>query len=302
MKIGAVIPVQKYGNIQPEIEISSEDRGEDLMGVGMDIIKSLFLKYSEIGGIEENNFILSVGILKKSFNEEGVGIEFEPIAHTYTYGEKKLVGATDYIKKFFKPFDVDAISSILETKWGVPQQTIRDMWASNGSLASDFGNVVHASLENYEKFRESGEIITSQKKDQEGNYCLPKHPILRSIVEGYIEITKDSKGKIVTEALVSNIKEGVCGQIDRLVILDKEKKICRVEDYKVNIDSEVKDSKNKVLTPFEDLPSTKLSKYQVQMSVYANMLQASGWTVEGLGVYVYEENWKFFELPVLSVI
>lgn len=301
LKIGAVIPVQQYGNIQPEIEISSDDKGEDIMAVGIDIMKDLFARYSEKGGLTENDIVISAQLMKKSFNEKDVEIGFEPVAHTYTYKDKKFISATEYIKKFFKPFDADTISSILESKWGVPQQTIRDLWTSGGEITAILGNVVHSALEYYEKFRSYGEIISSQQK-QEENYCLPKHPVLRQIVEGFIALPQ-KEGKVVTEALISNVKKGICGHADRILILDEEKKICRVQDYKVNINSEKKDSKKyKVLAPFDDLPATKLSKYQLQMSVYANMLQASGWSVEGLDVFVYEDTWKHFELPVLKVI
>lgn len=299
IKIGAVIPVQKFGNIQPEIELSSDDVGEDVIGAGMYLIKDLFKKYSEVGEITEKDIIVSV-LESKSFNEN-IDIDFEPISHTYTCNGKKLISATEYIKRFYKPFDADTVSSVLESKWGIPQKIIRDMWDYNGDLTSVFGNVVHKSLELYEKFKDYGEIISSQK-GEEDNYCLPKHPILRSIIKGFLEINKDEVGDVKTEVLLSDIENGICGTADRIVILDKEKKICRVRDYKVNIDSEKYDKSHKVLPPFQDLPATKLSKYQLQMSLYANMLQKSGWVVDGLDVFVYEDGWKKFELPVLKVI
>lgn len=301
IKIGAVIPVQKYGNLQPEIEISSDDAGEDILGVGMEVIKSLFTKYSEVGGIQENNFVPSVAVVKTSFNESGVVVEFEPITHTYTYNGNKLTGVTDYLKKFYKPFDLETVSSVLESKWGVPQKIIKAIWEANGDLTSGFGSSVHKALEDYEKFKDFGEIISS-KKGEEENYCLPKHPKLREIVKGFVAINKLEKFPVFTEVLISDVATGICGQADRIVVLDQEKKICRVQDYKVNVNSEEIDKSNKVLPPFGDLPANKISKYQLQMSIYANMLQKSGWTVVGLDVYVYESEWKHFELEVLKVI
>lgn len=301
LKLGATIPVQQYGNIMPEIEISSGGIGEDVLGAGMDIIKGLFAKYSEKGEITEKDIVYVTCLAKKSFNEEGVVIDFEPIAHTYKYKDKPLQGATDFIKKFYKPFDVETIASVLESKWGVPAKVIKDLWESNGGLTSDFGNVVHKALEDYEKFSQYGEVISSAKGDEK-NYCLPKHPILRAIIEGFITVNQTQKGKVVTEALISDVENGICGHADRVLILDEVKKICRIQDYKVNIDSEEIDKKYKVLEPFQDLPSNKLSKYQLQMSVYANMLQKSGWVVEGLDVFVYENEWKHYELGVLKVI
>lgn len=296
-----VVPVQQYGNIQPTIEIDVRP-GEEKQAseYAEKFIGDFFNKYSEKGGLTERTVVAVSKLVKKSFNED-VEIEFEPVGHTYTYKGKPLVGATEYIKRFYKEFDAETISSVLESKWGVPQKNIRDMWDANGKLTSDFGSVVHRAIEDYQKFKDVGEVIAS-KKEEKVNSCLPKHPILRSIVEGFIEITKEEKGEVMTEVLVSNVESGICGHVDRLTILDKEKKICRIKDYKVNINSEEKDKNQKVLAPFDSLPSTKLSKYQLQTSIYANMMQKSGWVVEGIDIYVYEDNWKHFELPVLQVI
>ena len=300
IKIEATIPCSQYGNLRPTIEMSDVTI-EEAEKKGMELILPLFEKYSEKGGLIPREMVSITIPKKKSFNEEGVEIGFEPISHKYFYEGKPLVGVTDYIKKFYKPFDAETISSVLESKWGVPQQIIRDLWTSNGELTSIFGNVVHRALEYFDKFKSYGEIISSQQKE-ELNYCLPKHPILRKIVEGFLEINKGEVGEVHTEVLLSDVKNGICGTADRIVILDKEKKICRVKDYKVNINSEEKYKTHKVLPPFEDLPSNKLSKYQLQLSVYSNMLENSGWTVQGLDVFVYEDIWRHYELPVLKVI
>ena len=180
LTITAVVPVAQYSNIQPSIEISDVEvkEGTDF---AMNYIKKFFDKYSERGSLKENDIVLSK-LTRKSFNEDGVDIEFEPVAHTYTYQGKPLVGATDFLKKFYKPFDVDTISSILESKWGIPQQVIRDLWEKNGEITSDFGNLVDKTLCYYEKFKSYGEIISSQQKEEK-NYCLPKQPFLLKVVE-----------------------------------------------------------------------------------------------------------------------
>lgn len=299
LKIGATIPTQQYGNIQPEIEIS-DCTIEEAKETGINFIKEMFESYSSVGPLNKNETALVASMVEKSFNEDKE-IGLDPINHIYTYKGKKLTPVTDYIKKFYKPFDEDTVSSVLESKWGVPQKNIKDMWEDNRDLSAGFGTIVHKAIENYERNKGVGEIISSQQKE-DANYCLPKHPILRSIVEGFIEIMKDEQGEVKTEVLVSNTELGICGRIDRLTIIDPKKKICRVKDYKVNINSEEKDKSHKVLAPFNELPSTKLSKYQLQTSVYANILQKSGWTVQGLDIMVYENGWKHFEIPVLQVI
>lgn len=174
------------------------------------------------------------------------------------------------------------------------------MWDSNGDLASSFGTVVHKALEHYDKFKALGGKIQIARGTDE-NYSLPKHPILKNIIEGFTKIDT-VLGTVVPEALITNVELGLCGHADRILVIDNEKKICRVQDYKVNVGSEEVSSKHKALAPFDKLPANKITKYQIQMSFYANLLELSGWTVEGLDVFVFEDEWRLFSLPVLRVI
>lgn len=301
-KVGfkAVIPTGQYANIQPEIEFSDCGVGE-ATEVGMSYIKDLFARFSEKGGLTDKDIILS-SVTKKSFNE-GVEVQFEPIHHTYSIGSVPLIGATNYIKKFYKEFDVETMSGVSAKSWGVNQQDVKDLWESNGDLTSMFGTVVHNALEQYENFRAMGSTVQA-KKELPDNYAMPRHPILKKIVEEFALITSgnDSKWSVVPEALITDVGGGFCGTADRILILDQENKICRVQDYKVNINSDEIKKSMKALTPFDTLPANKITKYQIQMSFYANMLQKSGWTVEGLDVFIYEDEWKTYHLNVLEVI
>ena len=237
-------------------------------------------------------------VLMKSFNEEGVIVTHNVKKHTYDLKGESFTPVTNYIKKYFKEFDTNTISKYSATAWKVEQQDVVDLWESNSKVSQLFGTTVHMALEHYEKYQSLGQIISDTKKLDE-NYAMPKHPILKSIIKGFVEINP-IKGDVHTEQLVTSVKHKVCGLADRIVILDLDKKIARIGDYKINVGSE--DIKEKVLPPFSHLPANKISKYQIQLSVYANMLQMSGWNVTGLDVYVYEGEWKYFELDVLQVL
>ena len=86
--------------------------------------------------------------------------------------------------------------------------------------------------------------------------------------------------------------------IDRLLFIDT--KNCRIQDYKINVDIEKESDNLKAKKPFNEYPANKLTKYQIQMSFYANILQKSGLNVEGLDAYIYENEWNHYELDVLS--
>ncbi|MBP7118577.1 PD-(D/E)XK nuclease family protein [Candidatus Woesebacteria bacterium] len=297
IEFAAVIPTQQYGNIQPRITLTDIDIKEGT-DIAQAYIEALSGQYSEKGAFVRKTSMV-IGKPEKSFNE-GIEINYDPIAHSYVFKGKTLVSATEYIDRFYKPFDSEAISKVSANAWGVEQESVKGVWDSNGDLTSAFGNVVHKALEHFDKYQAMGAMVQANKSLPE-NYALPKHPILKSIIEGFMAVNK-TVGTPVTEAMISDVESGVCGRSDRILILDQEKKVCRVQDYKVNVNSEEVKSQNKALPPFADLPANKITKYQLQLSLYANMLQKSGWTVEGLDVFVYEDGWKHFELPVLKVI
>ena len=300
IKIGATIATGQYQNMQPSIELSDVDIKEGTE-IGVSFVKDLFARFSEKGALNEKEVIQETRttITTKSFNED-IDIEVEPIGHTYSHKGKDLTPVTIFIDKFYKKFDSDKMSEVTAKSWGVDQTELKDLWNENGNLSSSFGNVVHNAIEFYLKFRELGEEI-SEHKGLDYNYALPKHPVLRAIIEGYIAI-ETSKGEVIPEVLLTSTKNGLCGRADSIEIVNLKKKICRVGEIKVNIGSEEIDRNMKASAPFEKLPANKLTKYQIQDSVYANMLQEAGWTVEGVDIYVYENEWKHYPVDVLQVI
>lgn len=238
-------------------------------------------------------------LFKKSFNED-VTVGFEEVEHKYTYNDKPLQGTTDYMKKFYTSFDLELVAKSCSKYWDIDPQTIVDLWDSNKKISSLFGTAIHNAIEHYEIWESKGRYI-SNKREIEENYALPNHPLLKQIILDFIAINP-IKGKVIPEALITWIDGNFCGHADRIVILDEVKKVCRVGDYKINIDAEKKDKNLKVLAPFDSLAPTKVSKYQIQLSIYANMLQKSGWIVEGLDIYIYENEWKYISLPVLQIL
>lgn len=294
--VGAVIPTIQYGNLQPSIELSGVDAKEGL-DYALKHIKDVWAKYSEKGELNEKD--VSYSVIKKSFNED-ISISYDDFNHVYKYESKPLTSATSIIKKFYKEFNVNTVAMQCAKSWGVEKDVILSIWDSNRDLASSFGSMVHNALEHYHKFKAYGQII-SETRGADSNYALPKHPLIRDIILSFEEINKE-EGDIVPEALLTDINSGYCGHADIVLVKDWDKKVCRVQDYKINVDSEVESSNEKALAPFDTLPSNKITKYQLQLSVYANMLQKSGWTVEGLDVFVYEEKWKHFPLTVLKII
>ncbi len=234
----------------------------------------------------------------RSFNEPDVVVVFDPVWHTFHYNGKKLTSATNYIKKFYPEFDLDGVAKMSAKAWGVDEQELKDMWKSNGEITASLGTSVHSALEHYHKFQKIGKDVQNKKKMEE-NYALPKHPLIRNIVKEFIE-ADTFVGNVESEILITDVARGYCGLADRALITGERS--CRIQDYKINIDSEKEETNLKAFAPFDVLPANKLTKYQLQMSFYANMLQKSGWKVYGLDAFVYEDKWKHYQMKVLDVI
>lgn len=237
-------------------------------------------------------------VKEKSFNED-IELDYDKIGHNYLYQGNTLQGVTDYISKFYGEFNIDTVAKSCGKLWGVDPQEVADLWESNGKISSQFGTAIHDALEHWERFKDLG-LQISQIRQQGLNYALPKHPTLEQIVMDFISINK-VEGNVLTEVLVTDVANKLAGRADRIVIIDMDRKICRIGDYKINVEADKKESKLKA-KGFEYLPNTKITKYQIQLSVYANMLQKSGWRVDGLDVYIYEGEWTYHPLDVLKII
>lgn len=234
--------------------------------------------------------------LVKSFNEP-VSLAFHKHEHKYVYEGKELLSGTRYIKRWISEFDQEMISAATALKYGCTQDQILEFWSGGGDVASTFGTSIHNALEHYEKFKWLGKVIQEQKQ-LEFNKALPSHPVLRRIVEEFCAQELQS-GEVVPEALLTNVERGLCGYADRLLITGEKR--CRVQDFKINIDADKINPNIKFLGAMVELPKTKLSKYQLQMSFYARLLQLSGWTVEGLDAFVYDNCWKHYELEMVTL-
>ena len=295
-KIGAVIPTCQYGNLQPVIELEGESLDE-MKEVGLDHIKELHSRFSEK---ELNETVKSVvsSTKMKSWNED---IEVEMTEdHKYFYEGKRLESGSKFASSFYKKFDADGIAKNCEKSWGVPAQDIQDMWKSGGNVSSDFGSAIHQALEHYFNHRNTAKTIGENKKDDEDR-AMPKHPILKKIVTDFVELAK-IKDTVVTEAFVTYVKGSKCGQIDQLIVIDEKKKICDIHDFKINVESEDISSNHKASAPYDTLPNNKLTKYYIQMKFYKEVLEATGWTVRNLKAFVYEEEWKMFDLTNLEMV
>jgi len=251
------------------------------------------LTFNKSGVVKKESIPTVVPIKVDSFTEESKIVE--KIDHSFYHDGEKLLSPSSWIKQFYRPFKRDMISKVAAKSYGVDQKELIELWSETGAMAIDFGQAGHKALEVHDRFKHLGESAHEKKGY---DISISKHPILKKIVEEFHKLNK-VKGEVYPEALVTDVENGMCGIIDRLVVTGKNK--CVIQDYKFNTGVEEKSSNLKPLKPYSSLDSTKLSKYRLQLSYYAQIMINLGWEVEGLQAFVYEDGWKMYEFDKLDV-
>lgn len=285
--ISATIATAQYSNIVPSIEVEAESL-EEAERIVLPYIESLSARYAEAG--KELTARGSQGKKRKLVSPlDGGYVFFDEENHVYTDSNGKVYkSGSTFAEDFKTPFNKDMIAKNCEKSWGMTAGEILDMWDLNGNNASGFGTAMHGALECYGKY---GPRVADK--------ALPKHPFIKKVVEDFF---KDRKAEnALYEPLVVDMEGLRCGQIDRLVILDKEKKTCIIEDYKFTMGIREEKKEKQLKAPFDELPPCDLSKNQVQLSFYADILRKLGWTVEKLRIHNWIGEWETIELEVLDL-
>lgn len=256
IKIGAVLPIAQYQDFRPEVEMEGEtweQAAEKAMGV-------ICMLNSQWGS---KPIVRNTGgfVIHDTFT--GEQIKYNEETHSYTTLDNlPLLSGSAYAKQFEKPFPKEMILPKMEAKYGVPAETIDQIWTANGDNSMAFGTVIHSAMENWYKFKDSS--------CAEKEYNLPKHPILRQIVESFP--LKDAN--VLPEVLLSHVASGFVGRADGIVMIDEKAKRCALIDYKSNADI-----------------TKDLEKYFKQLEFYAEILIRHGWKVEALGIWNYTTEW-----------
>lgn len=276
-KLSSTVPVVQYGNLMPEVELEGTNL-EKLHEKAMEHMQKVWDTYSEKP-------------LRKKTDAPVDGIQFEEVL-SFT-GEKvlwsdylheyrsldgvKLTSGSKYEALTEKPFDSALLSEKSGNAWGVDKDQLAALWKINGNISTDYGTTVHRALEAYMLYHELGAKV-QEVKGLEYNYALPKNEYLRNAVLSFVEMFGTFSN---AEVFVTDVNNKMAGQIDALNILDMEKKVCSMGDYKTNF----------------EMKKPKLKGYQKQMNFYRTALENKGWTVEGMNVYHFDgEKWHQYPM------
>ena len=282
LTVTAVIPTAQYANLQPSIVVEVEDNEdyEKAKTEAMRHIAQFSKQYAENGkAISGGGSTVKTKTMTPYIGEKE--IQFDPAAHAYVDEDGNVYeSGSHYAAKFEHEFNAGQIAPLYANKHGLDAQDVLDFWKAKADASTTFGTSLHQALETYGKYKKLADKLSSEEKP----VTIGLHPTLEPIVESFF-----SKARLeetaVYEPFVVDPKNKRCGQIDRLVIVDEKKKIVDIEDYKTNADLYKQGSPKTLKEPFKHLSNQPASKYAIQLSFYAAILEANGWTVRHLKLH-----------------
>ena len=225
--------------------------------------------------------------------------------------------------KFYEEFNTDdAIDRILTAYY--PKATdgkkadikaaLLEMWDLNRVASTGYGTAIHAALENYDRFYKLGDKtkkvqVLKTKTNVGPNKALSKNPFLAKIVTDFHDKFGGDYIRL-NEQFIWTHEEKLCGSIDRVKVIDSEKKIIRIQDFKTDGDIHEKKYQIKESVFKKEMGNELLDLHWLQLSFYAYILtKYYGYTVEGLDVYWLNPNklvkgenaWEEFSHDVIDI-
>ena len=208
-------------------------------------------------------------------------------------GHKELKGfmsGSKFPEQFYQPFDREGILAAMAEKYNVDADAIEAMWKLNNEASTGYGTAIHAALENYDRNFKLGDKTKFVKEfkakptEYGPNRALSKNPFIKKIVEDF----QDKFGgdyERLSEVFIWDAGLKLCGSIDRLVVVDRKKKIVRIQDFKT--DGNIHEKKYQLAdSPFKDKMGSELLDYHwLQLSFYAFLLEVKGYDMQGLDIY-----------------
>lgn len=189
-------------------------------------------------------------------------IIFEPINHTYhTKNGKELMSVSKFIHLFQNPFDPDgAIISKCAQKRNISINELRKEWDDKRDSACIKGHLLHECAEHYIK---NGRL----KRGHQDN----------DIIKEFRKIKFE--GKLYSEVVLFDEVLGICGTTDLISIVDYDKKIADLRDFKTNKAIKTFSFGKYMKYPFNSMPDANFYHYTIQLGVYSYLLESLGWWV-----------------------
>lgn len=216
-------------------------------------------------------------------------IRLEEKSHTYYVNDEKVKWSpTKIVSAVFPKFNAKSASERYVLRHSTPYspQDLRKRWAEKGAQARQIGHKFHCLIDHF--FKSDGEIIDTGDIDLSAE--------TRSFLDLVKQWAEDKIEIMGTEIQV--YAEKVAGTIDAL-FKDSLGRYYLV-DWKRSKGSTFTPNRT-ASYPFEQLKDTKISKWSVQMNIYAYLLSKHNIKVHKMMIIrFYEEELQVFDIPSLG--
>lgn len=214
------------------------------------------------------------------FLDDAKLIDFDEKSHVYKLNGKELISATTFIDLYATKFDhTGEILTRCAAKEGVSEKVLKKRWNDKGIKAAAIGSKIHAGIEHY---LNTGKIRKNQYSEIFRHFSEYKY-----------------KGKLFSEIRIWDDSINICGTADLLEVIDNQ---IVIRDFKTNEKKPTGYSFGKYMKyPISHLGDSKITKYELQISLYLYIL-ASKYNYEiGPGNCIYWVNRKkniIEEIPI----
>lgn len=308
-----VIPTGQYANIQPVVE----GIGETFELAQADALKKANSFYEAVETAAEFKLLQKVA---EETNVTILPLQTDEVMQSYFTGKKlyrnkeahsyldeegnKYLSGSKFASQYEHEFDKASILPRYAKKYDVRESEIEELWNAKALASTTFGTALHQALETYGKYYQLNKKLG---KDP----LSIVHPTFRPIVAKFFTEERLA-ADLVFEAFVFDSEKHRCGEMDLVTIVDREKKILDIEDYKTNADLFKMGTPKVLKAPYAGLPNMPASKYALQLNFYKAICEAkeNGWTVRSLKLHHWggDENtdpatmeWKTTVLPSVMI-
>lgn len=209
-------------------------------------------------------------------------ITFIEETHRYTRLNTNYDSVSSVINFFQEDFPEEMMAAACAKRDGVSVAEILKQWKDKRDEACRWGTAVHTALEK----QELGEYDESEIYPEYRERIPP-------IIESYKAWRAEIKGKSKPESILFSDDYQVAGTVDLPIMQGKH---VDVYDFKTNEKIDFVSKYNKWLKePFGYLTDCKYTRYAIQLSIYAYMLELKGLKPRKLCILWFDETGRLHE-------
>jgi hypothetical protein len=213
-----------------------------------------------------------------------IDLSFIEEDHIYYMRDKHGMIRSNYpsvskiIKKFYEEFQSDAISLRMSKGDRTKQKELLQEWADKGTYATNQGSRVHYILEkdlieqygDYKKVREPIYVCDDEQIERSNNMITAGHKFLDLMHERNAVL-------LDTEIVLGDPDLGYVGQPDKVWLVENKQGTdygILITDWKTNKPINFKKQRytKKMYPPFNNIDSTALGHYYLQLPFYGRLL------------------------------